>query len=93
MTQPATRDNPHATPAATPDAPAPVDAPPTPFQRLDLTRSLPYTRAEYARRIAWALVRTLLFRPEPVCSVTAGATRHPIAGPTVRSLPVCPVFT
>src|SRR5688500_8802551 len=64
MTEPTTRDNPHATTLAAHDAPAPP-TPPLPFQRLDLTRSLPYTRAEYARRFAWALVRVLLFRPTP----------------------------
>lgn len=33
------------------------------FQRLDCTAKSPYTRSEYRRRAAWALVQRCLFRP------------------------------
>ena len=66
MTRPAVEHNPQPhSDRPVPDAtPAPA-APAAPFQRLDLTRSMPYTAGEYARRFAWAAVRALLFRPTP----------------------------
>ena len=36
--------------------------PPEPFQRLDLCNPFPYTRSEYARRFAWELVQSTVFR-------------------------------
>jgi putative colanic acid biosynthesis acetyltransferase WcaF len=55
-----TTGNRTSTPAAAPLAP-----PAAPFQRLDLTRSTPYSAGERLRRAAWGVARVLLFRPTP----------------------------
>jgi len=50
-----------------PDTPLPA-APPADaplFQRTDQSALYPYTRREYARRLAWELVRATLFRWSP----------------------------